>query len=380
MHAAPRRGAPPAWAAWTSPRIGSQAKAPQVARTRTKADESREEGRSPRATGATVIGGAGIPPHHRRIRRPNVAMARPTSVRTAARGKGSGPSAASTAWNERVRLSPRTSGAPGSSSVQANTPAAARAASGRTSGRIKRRQTWRRLAPACRAASSQAGPICPSAWADAMATSGTPLASPSQIQPIQPPQSLGEIHPATATLGQSSGGPSSPLSPTPRTPGGTPPARGPTRRAVPVPRIASADDPGQADPHRQRPQGHHARDRDAVPEAVPDERVPDHQGHRKRRDPDDARRPAIEHRRRDQPRCRDERDEPDSRRHPASQPSDRIHARDFPLRYGDGRSDRAPSTTGRSADSTTAGFRAASRPRPSRRTSIRRANSRLDCA
>ena len=148
-------------------------------------------------------------------------MARPASVRTAARGKGSGPSAASTAWKERVRRSPRTSGAPGSSSVQANTPAAARAASGRTSGRINRRQTWRRLAPASRAASSQAGPICVSAWADAIATSGTPLASPSQIQPSQPPQSPGEIQPPTATLGQASGGPSSPLSPIAPNTGGT---------------------------------------------------------------------------------------------------------------------------------------------------------------
>ena len=42
----------------------------------------------------------------------------------------------------------------------------------------------------------------------------------------------------------------------------------------PPPEPPARDDPGQADPHRQRPHRHHARDRDAVPEAVPDERIP----------------------------------------------------------------------------------------------------------
>ena len=142
--------------------------------------------------------------------------------------------------------------APGSSSVQANTPAAARAASGRTSGRINCRQTWRRLAPTNRAASSQAGPTCATHRAEAIATRGTPPASPSQIQPSQPPQSIGVIQPrprSSARLRR----PSSPLSPMAPNTGGITRARGSTRRAVAAPRTASARIPARPTPTASDP-------------------------------------------------------------------------------------------------------------------------------
>ena len=236
-------------------------------------------------------------------------MARPASVRTAARGKGSGPSAASTAWKERVRRSPRASGAPGSSSVQAKTPAAA-AASGRTSGRINRRQTWRRLAPApsgvfagradlrqrmgrCHrhqrhtAREPQPDPAEPAPPVTRRGPGPDRDPRPGFRRPEQPsqpdrPEHRGEHQRREGQRGERG-----------------PPPEPPARRS------------GQAHPHRQGPHRHHARDRDAIPEAVPDERIPHRECHRKCRDPDDTRRTPVEHRRRDQPRHQDQRDEPD---------------------------------------------------------------------
>ncbi len=79
------------------------------------------------------------------------------SAQTASRGNGSGRPARSTIWNDSVRRSPSTRGAPGSTRLIKNTSAAARAAAGRISGQLSRRHAARAEPPASRAASSHDG-------------------------------------------------------------------------------------------------------------------------------------------------------------------------------------------------------------------------------
>src|SRR5262245_1639345 len=104
------------------------------------------------------------------------------AVQTAVLGNGTGRAAASTIWKASVRRSPRIMGTPGSNKASGKTIAAARAAAGRISGQVTRRQIWIDPAPASRAASRQAGSMRSQIAAVAIATSATVAGPLVQIQ------------------------------------------------------------------------------------------------------------------------------------------------------------------------------------------------------
>ena len=216
-------------------------------------------------------------------------------------------------------------GAPGSIRVSVKTAPAARAALGRTPGQISCHQIRRSVAPASRAASSQAGSDRFRAAAVARATSGTPLASATQTQPIQPargPRLPASRSPATR--------PSSRLSPRAPNSGGT--TSGASVRAARTGRPQNRQRTtirARPIPSTRETSVTAERHRHTVPGALPEKGIERRQRQGKKCRPDRPPRTAVEHRRRHKRQGRGKHGNPEARSGPSSYPSEEAHPHRF---------------------------------------------------